>query len=306
MDMSSFSLSQAHKRLIYASLRTEAVIWSIAVSAGGSIPISQSSSLFRADQPIEGVSVSPDRQWLLFDFEERGEGSGLYRIPLKGGEAQQLTIENGPWAPGGWSRDSKVFAASLRKEGNVDIYLMTPDGEVRERVTREPGEEIGASISADGNMVLYASASEGQNHVYLIQREGAAWSRPTQLVQEPSSSPRWSPTANVFAYVATGEIRIQNLKGEKRVLDRVHPPDRFNGLEWSSDGRMIYYKRFDGSGRGGFWMAPFAGGKPRQIVVSKNATDSPTQYSFAANGTSLFFTTSTSKADIWTAELLRR
>jgi TolB protein len=217
-----------------------------------------------------------------------------------------LTVDHSPWAPGGWSRDSKVFAASLRRDGNVDVYLVAAEGQVLERVSSEPGEETGPSLSPDGTMVMYQVNDSGQNHLYVVKREASAWSAPARVTADPANSGRWSPMSNVFAYIANGEIRVQTLSGPSRTLDRIASPGRFTNLEWSPDGRMIYYKRFDAVGRGTFWVVSAEGGRPRLMVVSENAMQSPTFYPFATDGKNLFFGTSNSRADVWLAQLVTR
>ncbi len=156
-------------------------------------------------------------------------------------------------------------------------------------------------------MVLYHHTLASQDYAWMVKREGTGWSTPMQVTNETSGGARWSPTEDAFGYVANGtELRIQDLKGTVKTIARVPAPERLNGFTWSLDGRALYFKKFDGAGVGSFWMVPASGGRPRLLVTAESVAQSPTPYPIATDGRNLFFTTSTSRTDIWLAELKSR
>ncbi len=67
---------------------------------------------------------------------------------------------------------------------------MAPDGGDQTRLTVSDGSDMGASWSADGTRILFASDREGQNDVYTLE---VATGDVTRLTDDPADEifPVW-------------------------------------------------------------------------------------------------------------------
>ena len=95
--------------------------------------------------------------------------------------------------------------------------------------------------------------------------------------------------------------------GDSRVLVSSHDPAAIPvhwQPEWSSDGRIVYYKGYYADGRSSFWSVPVAGGKPKLLVRFDDAYRKSIRLEFATDGSRFFFTLTENKSDIWVMDLL--
>lgn len=67
LDVMTMSLSADASTLAYAVFRNYANIWSIRIPSRGTISVAEAQQLTAGSQVIEGIGVSPDGQWLVFD-----------------------------------------------------------------------------------------------------------------------------------------------------------------------------------------------------------------------------------------------
>jgi dipeptidyl aminopeptidase/acylaminoacyl peptidase len=83
--------------------------------------------LTRGDKSATNPAWSPDGQWIAFLTPRAGPKSNLWRIPINGGEAEQLTDEKGGITAFQWSPDGHSIA-----------FIMTdPKSEAEEKADRE-------------------------------------------------------------------------------------------------------------------------------------------------------------------------
>src|SRR5690606_15467363 len=91
LDAHSIALSADRKRLAYTKIIALSNLWSLPILTGGTVvDIDGARQITSGDQIIETVRVSPDRQWLLYDSNIRGNVD-IFRMPIEGGEPEQLT-----------------------------------------------------------------------------------------------------------------------------------------------------------------------------------------------------------------------
>jgi Tol biopolymer transport system component len=76
-------------------------------------------------------------------------------------------------------------------------------------------------------------------------------------------------------------------------------------MQWSRDGREIYYKAFEATGGSSIWRMPAAGGIPRVVVRLDDPSRPSSRPEFATDGERFFFTVGTRESDIWTMDLVR-
>src|SRR5262249_20383962 len=172
------------------------------------------------------------------------------------------------------SPDGSKIAVTLSYEGNSEIYLISPSGEIVKRLTNNPGIDSSASFSPDGGQIAFMSDRFGSPQIWLMSSSGGEQrrlSRKGNFNQEPSWSPRPVPgpggTAGKPLIAFTGRdekfnydiFTIDPASGDLARLtenrgSNSHPT-------WAPNARAIAYK----SSRGGIWVATFDGKTERQV-----------------------------------------
>ncbi len=85
------------------------------------------------------------------------------------------------------------------RDGNLEIYLMNPDGSQPMNLTNHPDTDTFAAWSPDGTKIAFVSRRDGNNEIYVMNADG---SNPTNLTHHPDSDyfPVWSPDGDRIAF----------------------------------------------------------------------------------------------------------
>ncbi len=307
----SVSMSADGRRLSYAVYSARANLWSFPIASGGSVTAKSATEVTSSNQVIESSAVSRDGRWLLFDSNLRGNAD-IYRIPIAGGQPEQLT--NDPmdeFAPD-LSPDGRAVAYHTFRHGTRDIEVMPLDGGPVELAASGPGQESFPVWSPDGSAIL--SFDQAPPYRLLIVRRGAGrrWLAPERLTV-PGAFPDWSPDGREIAYTSPRpEARprlfvMPAVGGEpRRVFD---PGPAGPGAEkprWSADGRTIYFKSHDAEQRTSFWAVSAAGGQPRMLARLDDPNWQSIRPFFATDGKRFYFPVEDRDSDIYVAEVTAR
>ena len=79
---------------------------------------------------IRYQAISPDGRQIAFTYK-----GDLYRVPVTGGEARQLTFHTSHDFMPVWSNDGSRIAFASDRYGNFDVYIMDALGGQAERLT---------------------------------------------------------------------------------------------------------------------------------------------------------------------------
>jgi Tol biopolymer transport system component len=311
LNAHTISLSLDGKRLAYSAFTATANVWSLPIPERAPISISRATPVTTGKQIIEGIAVSRDGRWLAFDSDRSGN-SNIYKMPLAGGEPEQLTTDpQDDFAPA-WSPDGKEIAFHSFRNGNRDIFIVPAGGGPAEPVVTGPAQEQGADWSADGQQLLFSSNETGQYALYLVSRRSGRWGRPTRLTPDldvPRTPPhRWSPDGRFVAYLGDRILAvIPPAGGEARTLVDVRDSLGVSALEriaWSPDSRVVYCVGHDAHGKEGLWSVALTGGVPRLLVRFDDPATVFGRGAFAVNGNRFYFSLEKRESDIWSAEVL--
>jgi eukaryotic-like serine/threonine-protein kinase len=309
----SISLAADGRRLAYASYSARANIWSLPIPSGAPTSAEAATPVTTGSQIIEAMRVSRDGHWLVFDSNLRGN-SDIYRVPVSGGQPEQLTTDPADEFAPDLSPDGRAITYHSWRTGTRDIEVKPLDGGPIERVTDTPAHEGYPVWSPDGRAILFCD-QVAPFGVYVAQRlQDGRWSSPASLLVSPGFSADWSPDGGWVAYetstsdMSSGPVMvIPAAGGVPRRLFEPGPtlPEAEKAL-WSPDGRTVYYKAHDAEGRTSFWAVSATGGAPRLLVRFPNPDRQSSRGDFAVDGRRLYFAIEDRQSDVFVAEMVSR
>jgi TolB protein len=309
LNAHTITLSSAGDKLAYSEFTHTANIWSIRVPKDGPISVSEAQPVTTGNQTIEGIGVSGDGKWLVYDSNLNGN-QDIYKMPIGGGEAEQLTYDPGDEFLPTWSPDGKEIAFYTWRKGNRDLTLMMADGSRFQQLTDDPASESYPDWSPDGLRLVFTSEKTGRGELFLISRENknAKWGAPRQLTFNEASQPcKWAPDGGLIAYTnRLGLWIIPAEGGEPRILvesqnSGIQPNPEYPA--WSKDSRTVYYMAYDAEQHASFWSVPVSGGKPELLVRFDDPSRQSTRNEFATDGERFYFTLAKYESDIWVGDL---
>ena len=143
-----------------------------------------------------------------------------------------------------WRPGRNELAVTLTKDGGQDIYLVSPNGQVLQKLGVGSGSSISVSPdwSPDGKKFAYVSNEPGNPQIYIFDLTTGQKKRLT-FSGKYNTSPAWSPKGDWIAYAAGegGEFNIHIIKPDGSDDHTLTSGGRNEGPCWSPDGRMIAY-----------------------------------------------------------------
>lgn len=197
------------------------------------------------------------------------DGTGVRRVtqaPNSIGVGWRLS--NLVWSSDGRTLYFNAFVVSTgpdSRNNHVSVWRVSSAGGAP-----EPFDESGAAfaLSRDGKYVsvvrryLYSGSGTLLVHPTSANYAGAQLDGASRHNNEVA--PAWSPTADVVAFVdAKGRHVVMAYPSGRR--RRTIAADNVQAVAWSPDGKQIAYTR--GERRGGLWIAPLGGGRPRRVAT---------------------------------------
>jgi hypothetical protein len=193
-------------------------------------------------------------------------------IPMSPGEVVILTEPDVEWTYGmpAWSPGGDKIAFHSDEGGTEDIWVMSPDGSGRMRLTRSAAVEHNPAWSPSGNMIAFQSLPvTGRESrvtgwdIWVVRASGvgAYGNTPLQITSDASSdmNPVWSPDGSSIAFDSDrdGDSEIWLMANIQHVLIGAKPQLvqlTDNDWEdkhptWSPDGSKIIFQ----SSRRGNW-----------------------------------------------------
>ncbi len=308
----SISLSADGRRLAYAVYSARANIWSLPIPAGAPITADRAIPVTSGTQVIEAMHVSLDGRWLLYDSDLRGN-SDIYRIPVNGGPAEQLTDDPADEFAPDLSPDGRAITYHSWRTGTRDIEVKPLDGGPVERVTATPAQESYPRWSPDGRAIAFINQVPPFSLLVTRKDSSGRWSTPT-LIASKAVGDAWSPDGGSLAFVQAesdrraGPIMVVAADGgtPRRVFDPAPTEPPVEQAEWSPDGRTLYFKSHDAQGRASFWAVNAAGGHPRPLVRFTDLSRPSSRRDFATDGKRLYFAIQDRQSDVFVAELITK
>ena len=114
-------------------------------------------------------------------------------LMLMCGDVCWLSASKAPKTP-------KILFTS-RRAGNLEVYMMNPDGSEQVNLTQHPAHDLEAAWSPTGEQILFVSDREGTRDLYVMDADGTnvqpVFKEKTHIWR---TAPTWSPDSKQFAY----------------------------------------------------------------------------------------------------------
>jgi Tol biopolymer transport system component len=292
---------------VYAVYTSTANVWAMPIPSRGIGSSAAAVQITSGNQTVEGVRVSPDGRWLVYD-SDLGGNSDVYRVPVAGGEPERLT--RGPMDEfrGVLSPSGTELAYHTFQTGSRNLFLLALGHEQARQLTRPPGQGSMANWSPDGTALAFFNMSAAEVLVMRRDRRGR-WGAP-RFVGGRGWRPEWSPDGRTIAFVSPTDGHIGVVpadSGAPRDLYVPGPGDPPAELAiFSADGRALHFKSHDTRGRASFWSIPASGGRPRLLARFDDPTRASNRFDFASDGRRFYFTIEDRQSDVWIADVARR
>ena len=304
LDVHGISLAAGGTHLAYASFRTFSNIWSIAVPRSGPVSAASARPVTTGSQTIEGVDVSRDGRWLVFD-SDRGGNPDIYKMAASGGEPIRLTTDSAGDFSAAWSSDGRQIVFHSRRAGNRDIFTMNADGTGLVQRTFTPTQDLDPTWSPGDSAVVFEVISDAAQSFRVVSLSGGPDSG--RVLDATGDFAKWSPTGEWIAYHATDGLRLAPAAGGPSRLLVANAEDGAEAFfaAWSPDGETLYYLTRRPTG----WAIraiPTRDGDSRTLVLFDDPARQPARYGFAMDGRLFYFTIGSNESDVWVMELERR
>ena len=130
---------------------------------------------------------------------------------------------------------------SSNRDGNLEIYLMNPDGSEMLRLTDHPTRDYDPVWSPTGEQILFVSHRDGVRDLFLMNADGRNVEKVFKSTVD-RSQPTWSPDGERFAYLRYNEATFYVADINERQEIPVAKTGKFGGYPaWSPDGEMIAF-----------------------------------------------------------------
>jgi Tol biopolymer transport system component len=306
------SLAPGGTRLAYEAYGARSNIWSVPIPPNGIVDASGATPVTSGNQIVEAMKVSRDGRWLLYDSTLFGN-SEIFRVPVSGGPAEQLTIDPaGDFAPD-LSPDGRLVAFHSFRLGGRDVFVQSVEGGAAQPVARDPvRSESYPAWSPDGSMMMLLDQAVTPPALLVLRKDSSgSWSAPVQVARDAARVGSWLPDGRSFVYASSrGDVLVASVDGgSPRIVYSPAPGSTTDPVPTGSvlapaDGRTFYFKSHSREGIASIWSVPAGGGRPRQIVRFDAARPS-IRADFAVGAGRIFFTIEERQANIVVGELIR-
>jgi Tol biopolymer transport system component len=304
-DAQGMSLSRDGGRMAYSRLSSHSSIWSIPVPSRGPVSMRGARQITTGNESIEGVSVSPDGRWLVFD-SDRGGNPDLYVMPATGGEARQITTDSAADFSADWSPDGRSIVFHSLRNGNRDIYTVAANGTGLHQWTTSKDEELDPDWSPDGKSILFEvfsedAAKQGFGTRRLV--DGASGF----MAAAGADFAHWWPDGKSIVYHSPDGLRRHPIDGgaETLAVSNADIGAEAFYIAWSPDGAKLYYlarSAEDWSIR----SIAASGGASTVLINFDDPTRQQYKYGLTTDGKVFYVTIGAPESDISVADLVKQ
>lgn len=217
---------------------------------------------------------SHDGKTIFYTASEKKTNPQLYRYDLKQRTARRIKKLPGMTIGLAIHPITSLLATTLTKDGNAEIYLLTSNGSIRQRLTRNFDIDVSARFSPDGEKIVFVSNRKGSPQIYKMDINGQNVQRLT-FKGKNNTEPSWSPKGDKILFVGRdtdGHSDIFSMDPDGSNMVRL-TYDARNNMEpsWSPGGHLIAFSsnrrsRLNPRGKYQIWIMRPDGSRPKQLT----------------------------------------
>lgn len=300
----TISVSNDGKVLTYSVFNTVANIWTASGDGSDVDNARNAKPVTTGSQTVEFGAVSPDGKWLVYDSNVNGN-QDIYRVPLAGGEAEQLTKNSYDDFHPAWSPSGKEIVFYSLKNGTRDIFVMNADGTNVRPVFEGPGEQRLPTWYGN-DAIHYLTFPDS---VFEVKREGTGWSKPRLAASGGVAPSMYSPDGKWLVQIKSDGPYLSRPDGSNAQRISVKNPSILTGIAgagpWSADSRHFYTAVRESDGTSSIWQIPVNGDAERRVLHFTDPARQLYRSTFDVFGDRFYFTIGDRQSDIWTMSLKR-
>ena len=266
------------KQVLFRSRRNDPQrnnrLWAVPAAGGSArllpIPSVEFASMHADGHRIAYVPVSAE--WQHWKRYRGGEADDIWLADTLAHTFRRLTTDPGVDTEPLWAGDAIYFVSE--REGHANLYRLDPaSGEATAATTytdydvRYPGTDGRRVVFEHGaGLALYDPATGRVEELALELRSDRIHARERRIpALQNLAGVALGPTGKRLLVSARGQILSAPVEhGDVRPL-AVQPGSRCQYPAWSADGKQVAFVS-DRSGEEQIWVAPSAGGAPRQVT----------------------------------------
>ena len=229
----------------------------------------------------------------------------IYIVPVAGGEARRLTVDNASISGLSWTEDGReIIFASTRAGGIPTLWRVSGSGGSPERLSITGENAAGVCVSSQGHRLAYGRDFNPNSNVYRIDLPSSpgrnASSTPLIYSTGHDNNPQISPDGKRIAFESdrTGghEVWICDSSGSNPQQITSSGGRNAGSPRWSPDGRQIAFDSVV-KGDSDIYIIDAEGGNPRRLTNEISDEDVP---SWSHDGQWTYFASNrTGRWQVW-------
>jgi len=236
---------------------------------------------------VSGVNVSPDKTHILFgtsfyDVKGNSGNRDLFVMPLKGGEAQNITNTPGSEFNARWRPDGKKIGYLSAQSGSTQLWEMNPDGSDKTQISSVEGGINGFEYAPNQKKILYIKAVKLDKSVQDIHPD---LPKAKARIETDLMYRHWDQWHDYkYSHIFIADYAQQGLSNAKDIMkgEKYNAPmEPFGGMEqinWSPDSKMIAYtskkltgKAYSVSTNSEIYLYDLESGKTKNLTKTNHA-----------------------------------
>jgi serine/threonine-protein kinase len=305
----TISIDRSGKTMAYSVFNTSANIWSTPIPQG-SVESPKLTPITSGSQTIEAFWISLDEKWIAYDSNLNGN-QDIFKTPISGGDAQQLTHNGADNFAPSWSPDGRQIAFHSLEKGNRDIYVMDANGGNLTPVVATPREELVPTWASDGQAISFIVYPDS---LFLVRRTGTKWGTPEFRLKANVSGASPDGTKllvgggpNVVCAECPPGLYLLNTDLTGRQL--INTPklgsilSTLGTIVWSRDSRHAFLSIQEKDGTSSIWQLPINGDPERRVIHLIDPTRQFYRNFIDMDSRNFYLALGDRQSDVWTMEL---
>ncbi len=199
---------------------------------------------------VGSVQLSPDQRTIAFgvsfyDVDKNSGNSEIFTMPVKGGEATNITNTKTGEYSHQWRPDGKKIGYLSTESGSLQLWEMNPDGSKRKQISSVEGGVTGFKYSPDQQKVLFTKDVKLDQTVNELHPD---LPKADARIETDLMYRHWDKWHDyTYSHIFIADYDGNSIKNETDIMEGERydsPMEPFGGMEqinWSPDSKKVAY-----------------------------------------------------------------